>query len=414
MLESMTLIKVGKKARTLFNCNPNEESGLVENPLPIEIKIADFPDPSIYNLEVFGIYGSYAYLDALSKTSGDLGKFLYPQIYLEGKLIAAGCFQELHLNREKLNELGRLFSADSSWTIRLEGMLKGLLGAKSKSLKVLIAGNCQVSGPYGLFYTAAVSEQVQLKVWQQMIQFIERELDPYSILLVKDLNGKSDQMDSSWRRAGFTATQALPVMQMEILPDWSSFDDYLSAMGSKYRIRAKAARKKGKDLVVQRWNTDEIAEHMDEIMNLYLQVYQRARFRLQKVSQDYFIKLSMMESDKFIFNAWLENGQLVGFSTMFLDQKRADAHLIGLNYDTNKSHSLYLNMLYQYVEDAILSNVELLDLGRTAMEIKSTVGAIPLDFSVYIKLKNPLLNGLAYMLAGSATTETWVQRHPFR
>ena len=228
MLESMTLIKVGKKARTLFNCNPNEESGLVEKPLPIEIKITDFPDPSIYNLEVFGIYGSYAYLDALSKTSGDLGKFLYPQIYLEGKLIAAGCFQELHLNREKLNELGRLFSADSSWTIRLEGMLKGLLGAKSKSLKVLIAGNCQVSGPYGLFYTAAVSELEQLKVWQQMIQFIERELDPYSILLVKDLNGKSDQMDSSWCRAGFTATQALPLHQMELLPEWSSFSESLS------------------------------------------------------------------------------------------------------------------------------------------------------------------------------------------
>jgi hypothetical protein len=414
MIESMTLIKVGKKARTLFNCTPNEESGAVEIHLPLEIKIADFPDPSIYNVEVFGVYGSYNYLDALSRTSGELGKFLYPQIYIDGKLVAAGCFQELHLNREKLNELGRLFSADSSWTIRLEGMLKGLLGAKSKSLKVLIAGNCQVSGPYGLFFTKDISAQEQRTIWQQLIQFIERELDPYSILLVKDLNGKSDHMDASWRRDSFTATQVLPVMQMEIMPEWLSFDDYLAAMGSKYRIRAKAARKKGKELVVQRWSTNEIAEHIDQIMNLYQQVYQRARFRLQKVSEDYFIKLSAMESDKFIFNAWIENDQLVGFSTMILDKKRADAHLIGLNYDTNKSHSLYLNMLYQYVEDAILSKVELLDLGRTAMEIKSTVGAIPIDLSVYLKLKNPLLNGLACMLAGSATTESWIQRHPFR
>lgn len=414
MLESMTLIKVGKKARTIFNCNSNQELGKVEMRLPIEIKIAELADASIYNADVFGIYGSYAYLDALSKTSGDLGKFLYPQVYLGGKLIAAGCFQEIQLNREKLNELGRLFSADSSWTIRLEGMLKGFLGSKSKSLKVLIAGNCQVSGPYGLMFTKDISQQDQLIVWQQLIQFIEQELDPYSILLVKDLNGKSDQMDSTWRRDSFTATQVLPVMQMEILPNWSSFNDYLAAMGSKYRIRAKAARKKGKELVVQRWNTHQIAEHINEIMNLYQHVYQRARFRLQKVSEDYFIKLSMMESDKFIFNAWLENGQLVGFSTMILDKKRADAHLIGLNYDTNKSHSLYLNMLYQYVEDAILSKVELLDLGRTAMEIKSTVGAVPIDLSVYLKLKNPLLNGLACMLAGSATTENWVQRHPFR
>ncbi len=410
----MTLNKVGKKARTLFNCSPNQESGAVEFHLPIEIKVADFPDPSIYDVDVFGIYGSYAYLVALSKTSGEFGKFIYPQIFIDGKLIAAGCFQELHLNREKLNELGRLFSADSSWTIKLESLLKGLLGAKSKSLKVLIAGNCQVSGPYGLFFIETLTEKQQLSVWQQLIQFIESELDPYSILLVKDLNGKSDQMDLLWRRDNFTSTQALPVMQMQIMPQWESFSDYIAAMGSKYRIRAKAARKKGRELVVQRWNSQQVAEHINDIMNLYQQVYQRARFRLQKVNEDYFLNLSMLESDKFIFNAWLQNGQLVGFSTMLLDQKRADAHLIGLNYDTNKSHSLYLNMLYQYVEDAILSRVELLDLGRTAMEIKSTVGAIPVDLSVYMKLKNPLLNGLACMMAGSTAPETWIQRHPFR
>jgi hypothetical protein len=410
----MTLNKVGKKARTLFNCSSNQESGAVEIRLPIEIKVADFLDPSIYDADVFGIYGSYAYLSALSKTSGEFEKFIYPQVYLDGKLIAAGCFQELHLNREKLNELGRLFSADSSWTIKLESLVKGLLGAKSKSLKVLIAGNCQVSGPYGLFFVDTLTEKQQLTVWQQLIQFIESELDPYSILLVKDLNGKSDQMDLMWRRDNFTSTQALPVMQMQIMSQWESFSDYIAAMGSKYRIRAKAARKKGRELVVERWNTQQVAENINEIMNLYQQVYQRARFRLQKVNEDYFINLSMMESDKFIFNAWLENGQLVGFSTMFLDQKRADAHLIGLNYDTNKSHSLYLNMLYQYVQDAILSRVELLDLGRTAMEIKSTVGAIPIDLSVYLKLKNPLLNGLACMMAGNTVPENWIQRHPFR
>ncbi len=410
----MTLNKVGKKARTLFNCNSNQEFSTLETHIPVEIKIVELLDPSIYDADLFGIYGSYAYLEALSKTSGEFGKFIYPQVHLDGKLIAAGCFQELHLNREKLNELGRLFSADSSWTIRLESVLKGLLGAKSKSLKVLIAGNCQVSGPYGLFFIDTLTENQQLSVWQQLIQFIESELDPYSILLVKDLNGKSDQMDSLWRRDNFTSRQVLPAMQMQIMPQWESFSDYLAAMGSKYRIRAKAARNKGKELVVQRWNTQQIAEHINDIMNLYQQVYQRARFRLQKVSEDYFLKLSMMESDKFIFNAWLENGQLVGFSTMILDRNRADAHLIGLNYDTNKSHSLYLNMLYQYVEDAILSRVELLDLGRTAMEIKSTVGAIPIDLSVYMKLKNPLLNGLACMMAGSETPEAWIQRHPFR
>lgn len=410
----MALTKVGKKARALFICKPNEEILHSNVDLPLEFKLTDAPESEIYQGSKFGVYGSFEYLQALSKSAGELGSFIYPKVYLNGKIIAAGCFQELNLNREKLNDLGRIFAADSSWTIRLESAVKGLLGAKSKSMKVLIAGNCQVSGPYGLFFESDVSEVDQQMIWQKLIQYIENDLYPYSIVLVKDLGGRSNEMDASWRRDSFTATQVLPVMQMTLDPNWKSYDDYLSAMGSKYRIRAKAARKKGKEIDVQRWDTIKIQENIDAIMHLYDQVYQRARFRLQKVSEDYFVQLSKLDSGKFIFNAWIENGLLVGFSTMILDHDRADAHLIGLNYDTNKSHSLYLNMLYQYVEDAILAQAKVLDLGRTAMEIKSTVGAIPVDLSVYLKLKNPLLNGLACMLAGSAAPEEWVQRHPFK
>lgn len=410
----MALTKVGKKARSLFICKPNEEMLRGKVDLPLEFKLTYEPEPEIYQASSFGIYGSLEYLQALSKSAGELGSFIYPKVYLNGKMIAAGCFQELHLNREKLNDLGRIFAADSSWALRLEGAVKGLLGAKSKSMKVLIAGNCQVSGPYGLFFNPEVNEENQQFIWQQLIQYIENDLYPYSIVLVKDLGNRSAEMDASWRRDSFTATQVLPVMQMAIDPNWNSFEDYLAAMGSKYRIRAKAARKKGKELEVQRWNTEQIHEKIESIMDLYDQVYQRARFRLQRVSKDYFVELSRLDPGKFIFNAWLEAGVLVGFSTMIMDYDRADAHLIGLNYETNKSHSLYLNMLYQYVEDSISAQVKVLDLGRTAMEIKSTVGAIPVDLSVYLKLKNPLLNGLACMLAGSATSEAWVQRHPFK
>lgn len=410
----MALTKVGNKARSFFICKPNEELKQKSADLPLEFELTSAPEPEIYQASEYGVYGSFEYLKALSKSAGEFGSFIYPKVYLNGKVIAAGCFQELHLNREKLNDLGRIFAADSSWTIRLEGAVKGLLGAKSKSMKVLIAGNCQVSGPYGLFFDSSVEENMQQLIWQQLINYIENQLYPYSIVLVKDLGGRSAEMDANWRKDSFTATQVLPVMQMKLDSSWNSFEDYLAAMGSKYRIRAKAARKKGKELKVQRWDTEKIIDHIDAIMDLYDQVYQRARFRLQKVSKDYFVQLSKMDSNKFIFNAWLEEGNLVGFSTMILDRGRADAHLIGLNYETNKTHSLYLNMLYQYVEDSISEKANLLDLGRTAMEIKSTVGAVPVDLSVYLKLKNPLLNGLACMLAGSAAPENWVQRHPFK
>jgi hypothetical protein len=71
-------------------------------------------------------------------------------------------------------------------------------------------------------------------------------------------------------------------------------------------------------------------------------------------------------------------------------------------------------MLYDLVEEAILAKRESVDFGRTAMEIKSTVGAIPKEADVFLKFTNPLLNNLASFILKKNTKENWLQRHPFK
>jgi hypothetical protein len=71
-------------------------------------------------------------------------------------------------------------------------------------------------------------------------------------------------------------------------------------------------------------------------------------------------------------------------------------------------------MIYRYIQDAIELRVNRIDFGRTAMEIKSTAGAIPQELDVMVRLKSGMGNQLAKRFTSKIKSEDWIQRHPFK
>lgn len=372
------------------------------------IKELEFPN--------IDIYAGDCYLSALEAGCGGKGKFLYPIVKQNGLVVAHGCFQELVLYKENLDELGRLFESDSKLTLHIESVVKLLvhLGSGKKGIRILIAGNAQVSGPYGLYFNNGISADERAKLWSLVLQEADAVHGAYSILMVKEFPEPYKPTIELLRKESFRRVPSLPIMVMPIDPAWKSFDDYLQAMASKYRIRAKAARKKGLKLVRESWDADTIHTHLDEIDRLYQNVFDKARFRLFKMRPAYFETMKRKMGDRLHFNAYLINDKLVGFSTFVQHDNQGDAHLIGLDYDANKTYYVYQNILYDYVEQAVNLGLSKLDLGRTAMEIKSTIGAIPEEHQVLVKMRNPILNGISCMLMENSSPKPWVQRHPFK
>ncbi len=379
----------------------------------MQLLIHDSPESPVFEADWLPIYGRSNYLNALQLGSGGDSYFLFPEIRVDGEVIALGCFQELHLSREAFFELGQWFPNERGLIQRMENTFKSLISKREGLIKILVAGNCQISGPYGLFFHPNFPLSLRAEVWASLLGRLSADAGTYSITLIKDIPELGADYRVFSNLSDFNETRALPVMKMEIKHDWQQFDDYLKALSAKYRIQAKAALKKGLQLEHQLWGKAEVAQHGERIMELYEQVFARAQFRLRKVDLSYFLSLFDLGPD-YRFHVWLHQGQPVGFSTLLLNGKQADAHLVGIDYEANKSFSLYLNILYQYINDAIVLRTRTLDLGRTAMEIKSSVGAVPVNYPVFVKLKNPLLNSLACLLAGKSETEPWVQRHPFR
>jgi hypothetical protein len=233
-------------------------------------------------------------------------------------------------------------------------------------------------------------------------------------VLIKDFGQDSRRHADELLRFGYHTFEVDPDMGVVIDPAWKSFDDYLGAFSAKYRRKAKDARKKAKRLQSRRLTTDEVVARAAELHALYLAVHDKAKFRLANPGPNYFPALAEALGDDFVLRVWTLDDQIVGCSAALGTAEHLDAHMVGLDYDHNLEHGVYQNALYDFVADAITRGARHLGLGRTALEIKSSIGAVPRPMTCYMRHTNPLGNRLIAPLIAQIAPEEWTPRSPFK
>ena len=83
--------------------------------------------------------------------------------------------------------------------------------------------------------------------------------------------------------------------------------------------------------------------------------------------------------------------------------------------ETAKQIGLYQHMLYDMVAFGILAKAERLHFGRTAPEIKSTIGATPSPMYGYVKHFNPVFNLLMVRtFTANLKPKKYIIRDPFK
>ncbi len=187
---------------------------------------------------------------------------------------------------------------------------------------------------------------------------------------------------------------------------WKTFDDYLKDLHKKYLQRAKKIIKAFDGIAQQELHTAEILEHSEEIEKLYWNVVDKQTIKLGTVNARYFYELKNDLQEKFEFHALYKNEVMVGFYTFIFYKAEMETHFIGLDYDANKEHSVYFNILFFGIKKMIEKQYLQLELGRTAKEAKVSVGAIPKQIFNYINVKNRVVNfTLNYFLKKFNTVE---------
>lgn len=355
------------------------------------------------------IYATLPYLTAMEKSLGTDMDFRYLVFYNESNSPVAvaviQCLSFLDKGFEDIKEF-----------CRIRNSIKKRLFA-TNGIRMMTCGTPFASGENGFIFSDAISPIVAYENLAKSLIHLQKSETTKAqppVILFKEIFPSSFSASKSLIESKFSDFFVDVNMIMRISPKWKSMDDYLDSMVTKFRTKAKTALRKSEPLFVQDFSLEDIATYKEEILSLYLQVLAKSSFQFGILNAESFLHLKKNLGDKFILKGYFLEMKLIGFSSSFIFNSVLDANYVGINYEFNNEYALYQRMLYDYIELAIQRNCSELRFGRTAEEIKSSVGANPVPMKLFIRHRNPIANRILKAIVGTIKPSEHELRKPFK
>ena len=279
--------------------------------------------------------------------------------------------------------------------------------------KLAVLGNVFITGEDGQHFKKSVSSKCRWVIISEAAELVFNQIEPDAVLITDiyetQLTGSELMVQKKFRNFSVE-----PDMILKVPKEWTSFDDYLSSISSKYRVRAKKVFKNSKAIVSKSLSYEDCTKHGPELYRLYESVMENVDFKLAVATFDYFCSMKKEYPDKFFIEAYYKEDEIVGFISYFNQKHQMDVHLLGLNYAYNKEFNIYQRILYDCVAIGIKQKNAKIHFGRTASVIKSTVGAKPVPVISFIKHISTLSNIAFKPLTSLLKPEEFIARNPFK
>lgn len=362
--------------------------------------------PSNWNAVIgqHNIMLSKEYFEILETSSPENMNCFYVGFFEADELIGGALFQYLNFIEHKTFQKDEVFCDVKNFV------------AKKFSKNVMILGNNMLTGQNGFYFDASkITIGQVIPLLDEAVQDMQRQEGKTSLIIYKDYQASFVKYFQGKDHQSFYRFSVQPNMMLRLKENWLTFEDYLNAFSTKYRTRAKSAKKKIVGIEKSEMNLDKIKNHQKEMNLLYQNVAENAPFNTFFLTENHFesMKESLKENFK-VFGYYL-NEKLIGFYTLILNGKDIDTYFLGYDKGLQKEKQIYLNMLLDMVEFGIDKKFNRIIFGRTALEIKSTIGAQPVEIFGLIKHNNSLINLFMEKIFTSLNPAVeWIQRKPFK
>ncbi len=346
-----------------------------------------------------------SHLNAIRKTTGDDMSFYFIIFSNEnGENIGAAYFQLLSFDHRHYKNF---FSKNSvlNWLERklIDNRFSILVCGSFYSIEG--AGYCFKSD-----LTIDLAEQLNFA-----INALAKKVRASS-LLIKDIPDYNVEVLSS---LGLNIYDGDKTMQLFLPENWNSITNYEHSLKHKYAQRFRSIRKKLTGISISELNESEIILHQKKLFSLFENIVEKQTIRLGRVHSNYFSELKKVYGDNVKIFGYFKNQELIAFviHRLHKEAKEYEIHFVGFDELENQKHSLYFNILFHGIEQAILNKCVCLEMGRTAIEAKSILGATPRKINGFFYFYNPIARRLFNILQKAFLKNTEskvVERHPFK
>lgn len=367
--------------------------------------VSDIPQNYWDDLDCCGnIYYSPPFLKAYEDGNPDI-KFNYICITRDGEAIAFANTQLVNISIKTITK-----------NIKMNAWLKRNINRLfcDNSINVLFCGNIFLSGEYGTFLKDGEEKVEAFKNLAEGIKRLTRKLKRITGVFVKDFKNESLHITTLLDEFSYTPMQVEPNMIIYLKPELKTFEDYKLALKSKYRVKANKADSKSGSLMAKRMTAEDIDTHKTQLQELYQNTIDNADFNVQVLNLNTYSFLKQHYQKEFTVIGYFHEDKLVGFLSAMKNLANLDAHFIGLDYSLNKRFAIYPRILNDFVRLCLETGAKQINLGRTASEIKTTLGAVPESLTCYFKHKNSLPNRLISPFVRNVKIKSFKQHQPFK
>jgi len=286
----------------------------------------------------------------------------------------------------------------------------------------MVVGNLTHTGQHGIYFLQDdIDTNTYVNTLFKAVEALKEKIRKESakrikFVLLKDYFS-NDEIHKSYKILNahqYSQAIVQPNMIMQVDPKWKRIEDYVKDLNKKYRTRYNRARKKFNSIERRELNIVSIERDSKELHKLYMNVSNNAKFNTFILPEHHFLSLKQELQDNFkVFGYYLEN-KLIGFYTLILNHEVLETYFLGYDSDHQYENQLYLNMLYDMLGFAIEHRFSSVVYARTAMEIKSSVGAKPVPMTMYMRHTNNIANTILKVIFNfMKPNQKWEERHPF-
>lgn len=349
------------------------------------------------------------YLEVLQKSAPVNMECFYIGIFENQELIGVSLAQYLDLNKlESFGERDKCFKT----------FIRNFI-FKNFASHTLFLGNNMITGQNGYAFSKEIDFERISKILMQsaneITHYFRNKNIKIHLVSFKDFYEHCSVELKKFEFLNVYEFNTQPNMIFYLDENWKTKDDYINSLSKKYRDQYKRAHKKFDGIVVKNLSVDEVVFYEKTIYDLYHYVAQNAPFNTFFLSKNHFSVMKKQCKNQFLIFGYFLNDVMVGFHTILLNGNVLETYFLGYDSQVQKENMLYLNMLYNMTEYGIENGFEKIIFGRTALEIKSSIGAVPVNMSGFIYHNNKLINKyIGYIFKQLEPEVAWQIRHPFK